>query len=562
MSTTATAGTLPAARGITPALGRLWASLDAAPVARRVPGTVPAALFAMVVMAVVAVVVVPTGANLWYTDALSHLTVARRILDSNHPGFQQLGTVWLPVPHLLLLLFVWNLTLWSTGWAGALLGILCLGVTSAAVYRISARLGFRRIARLVAVCGVTLNANILYLHTTALTEPVLIACMMAAVAGLTHGATATRPLSGGEMAVFAGLPAAGAVLSRYEGWVLVASMALFMVIVDYPRAHGSRWARLRRVVLLRVLPTVGPPLLALAWWLAYNFAMFGNPLDFMLGPYSAHAQQQVVVQQGILTTQGNLGVSMHVMNWAVVDLVGVPLVVLGVLGLLAAILVDGLGPVPLVLGVLFGTYVFEVASLYFGQTVMLTQHSLPTGFFNVRYGISPLPFFAVGSAALLSYLRRLPRMSRLADLAGIALLATIVGQAVWIANAPVQRSPVVQEGFHLNDGRANAAAAFLRTHWHGGGILLDDSVASNGIIPLVGVPVHHYILRASGQPFEDALAHPTLHARWILVSTSTGRNTLDTPDAVFKDMELNPQLFSGYSRVWSDDTHAIYELIA
>jgi hypothetical protein len=540
------------------ALSRLWASLGAAPAGRRVPGTVPVAIGAMVVMTVVAVVVVPAGANLWYADALSHLTVARRILDSDHPGFQQLGTVWLPVPHLLLLPFVWSLTLWSTGWAGAMLGIGCLGVTAASLYRICARLGFGRIPRLVGVCGVVLNANILYLHTTALTEPVLIASMMAAVAGLTHGATATRPLSGGELAVFAGLPAAAACLSRYEGWVLVVSMALFVLLADYPRMRAARPHPLRFVLLRRVLPTIAPPCLALVWWLAYNFAMFGDPLDFMIGPYSAHAQQQVVVQQGILTTQGNLGVSMHVYNWAVLDLVGIVLVVLGFAGLLAAVLLDGLRVVTLVIGVLFGTYVFEIASLYFGQTVMLTQHSLPTGYFNVRYGISPLPFFAVGTAALLQYGRRwLPRV---ADIVGIGVLAVVVGQAVWVAQAPTSRSPVVDEGQHLQDGRANAAAAYLRSHYRGGGILLDDSVASNGIIPLIHVPVRHFVIRAAGAAFTDALAHPTLHARWILVSTSTGADSLDTPDAVYKDMELNPQLFSSYSRVFSDAGHALYEL--
>ena len=34
-------------------------------------------------------------------DARGHLVVARRIIDSITPGWQQIGAVWLPLPHLL-----------------------------------------------------------------------------------------------------------------------------------------------------------------------------------------------------------------------------------------------------------------------------------------------------------------------------------------------------------------------------------------------------------------------------------------------------------------------------
>jgi hypothetical protein len=46
------------------------------------------------------------GYLLLYGDAVAHLHIARRIFDSSNPGFSQLGSVWLPLPHLLLLPFV------------------------------------------------------------------------------------------------------------------------------------------------------------------------------------------------------------------------------------------------------------------------------------------------------------------------------------------------------------------------------------------------------------------------------------------------------------------------
>src|SRR6266581_3402829 len=38
-------------------------------------------------------------------DAISHLRIARRVLDNTPPGFGQLGGVWLPLPHVLMLPF-------------------------------------------------------------------------------------------------------------------------------------------------------------------------------------------------------------------------------------------------------------------------------------------------------------------------------------------------------------------------------------------------------------------------------------------------------------------------
>src|SRR4051794_19433560 len=53
----------------------------------------------------------------YYGDAEAHLNIARRIVDSLTPGRDQIGTVWLPLPHLLMLPFAANDHLWQTGLA-------------------------------------------------------------------------------------------------------------------------------------------------------------------------------------------------------------------------------------------------------------------------------------------------------------------------------------------------------------------------------------------------------------------------------------------------------------
>lgn len=56
---------------------------------------------------------------LLYGDATAHLAIARRMVDSATPGLAQWGTVWLPLPHLLMAPLVWFLPLWRNGLAGA-----------------------------------------------------------------------------------------------------------------------------------------------------------------------------------------------------------------------------------------------------------------------------------------------------------------------------------------------------------------------------------------------------------------------------------------------------------
>ena len=75
------------------------------------------------------------GAMLNYGDAVAHLHIARRVFDSRTPRLSQLGSVWLPLPHILLLPFVQNYFWWATGLAGVIPSALsyiasCVGLLS------------------------------------------------------------------------------------------------------------------------------------------------------------------------------------------------------------------------------------------------------------------------------------------------------------------------------------------------------------------------------------------------------------------------------------------------
>src|SRR5581483_8230859 len=61
---------------------------------------------------------------LYYWDAVSHLVAARKFVDwSENPGLNQIGTVWMPLPHFLLLPFTLVNGLFTTGFAGTALSL-------------------------------------------------------------------------------------------------------------------------------------------------------------------------------------------------------------------------------------------------------------------------------------------------------------------------------------------------------------------------------------------------------------------------------------------------------
>ncbi len=63
------------------------------------------------------------GLTLSHYDARGHLVVARRIFDSITPGWQQIGAVWLPLPHLLNALPVQIDVFYRTGASGVAISI-------------------------------------------------------------------------------------------------------------------------------------------------------------------------------------------------------------------------------------------------------------------------------------------------------------------------------------------------------------------------------------------------------------------------------------------------------
>src|SRR5579863_10592075 len=73
------------------------------------------------------------GELLLYGDAVAHINIARRVFDSRTPGPLQLGTVWLPLPHILTIPLIVPDWAWRTGAGGSIVSMAayvfaCLGM--------------------------------------------------------------------------------------------------------------------------------------------------------------------------------------------------------------------------------------------------------------------------------------------------------------------------------------------------------------------------------------------------------------------------------------------------
>src|SRR5471030_1647179 len=152
------------------------------------------------------------------------------------------------------------------------------------------RLG-RRLMRLrwafAATAFYALNANLLYLSTTAMTEALFLMLLVWSVVATMEGVAALRNgrvgVARGQM-IFAGLLVTGMVFTRYDGWIVGAVEWACLAWAMWQANPEVRKKALTVFVIFTVMCLAGP----LAWFW-YNRHFEHDWLDFIRGPYSAEA---------------------------------------------------------------------------------------------------------------------------------------------------------------------------------------------------------------------------------------------------------------------------------
>ena len=225
------------------------------------------------------------GLSLAHYDARAHLVVARRIVDSLTPGWQQVGAVWLPLPHLLNMAPIQIDALYRTGLSAIAMSVASMALASWALSAIVLRATGSASGAIAACALLLLNPNVLYLQSTPMTEPLLLGTALAGIA-LTIGWIddhRTWPAA-------AGLALAAACLTRYEAWSISAATIVLTAIVLVRRGvpMGRTLAATLRLAAFPAIAialflinsrwTVGAWFISSGFFIPENTEALGHPL--------------------------------------------------------------------------------------------------------------------------------------------------------------------------------------------------------------------------------------------------------------------------------------------
>jgi hypothetical protein len=460
------------------------------------------------------------GTLLLFGDAVAHLHIARRVFDSLTPGYRQLGSVWLPLPHILLLPFVANTEWWHNGLAGACLSIPGYVLGCAGLYRL-ARIWLDRNAAIVAAAFYGLNPGLLYLATTAMTEPLFLAEMIWSLLliVLYQQELKTRQEPRPGLLIGAGLVLVCAVYTRYDGWIYAAVLwcfATWPLMTTYRLWANRRW--MGPVAGAWVFFTA-MLLAAPALWLAYNAKQFGDPLDFIRGPYSARAIEAATTPPGSSPRPGLHNMRVSVFYFLKAAELGAAPAALGKLlcwltavGTLAACWVfrrRQIWPV-LLLWLPLPFYAYSVA---YGSVPIFIPVWQPYSWYNTRYGMELLPAFALFLACLVGMFSNW-RPNLRTWLPAIAVLL-ILANAIALLRA---RPLVFQEALANSRTRITFETALgkLLLGLPGQGTILMHVSSDVGAVQQAALPLRRIINEGDYLLWQHALEHPAQSASIVV----------------------------------------------
>jgi hypothetical protein len=474
-----------------------------------------------------------------YGDAVAHLNIARRVFDSRIPRFSELGSVWLPLPHILMIPFVQVYSWWANGIAGIIPSALAWLAACVGLYRL-ARIWLAPAPTVVALASFALNPNLLYLQTTAMTEPLFL-CEMIWLAlwmvefrlSLNPETTPTpdtrHPIPDASLTLHltklvpVSLVLVAAIFTRYDGWIMAllawTGVGLLLLRRGLLRSRAFWLATL----LVVAAPTV---------WFDYNATAFHDWLYFARGPYSAAAIEVRTSAPGFPPHPGwhNPWVSLiFFVKCAELDAApvgcGTFLLLTALFGALWSWFTSRRRAVSWALLLLWFPIPFYAYSVSFGSVPIFLPIWWPHSYYNLRYGLELLPALAlaIGFAAqfALAAVREFKpglRSRRWQSIALAALLALCLISSIQMLR---ERPLVYIEG--TKNAQAHrpyelAIPPVLRSLFatRPGAPLLTITSLDPEIIARTGIPLRQTINESDLWIYDAALAAPASHAAFIL----------------------------------------------
>lgn len=544
----------------------------------------------------------PHGQTIAYGDAKSHLLIARRVIFADTPGAGQLGGVWLPLPHILMLPFIWNNWAYYSGFAGSVVMMACYVVCTVFIYKFIWRLTRRHWAAAAGTAVFALNPNVLYMQSTPMTELLMFATMMGAVYGLLCWTQADDSDRLRHLYLLgAGLSALLCALTRYEGWTLAVALTAIVlycsmtrlgilarlvvtgfvagsvVLAGWAVAHfglalalvllpavfaGYAWLRrvYRRndwditegqVITFGILGAAGP-----IAWMIWNWAIFGGAFAFQNGAY---AKPSLWVDSGEKAVH-NVIISLRTYEIATLDNLTTVISVLAIIGLVVYLWRTRLSAESLPALSLLIMFPLFVVTLYKGERP-LHVYQYYDNFYNVRFGLVMLLPACIMVGFLTAEVGRVlgTRLrSRWLQLLRTAPAIAVIAGAGFIAAGSLQNGNIVTLMEPLAASvtptalHADAAAEWLKHHYTGGLVLM-ESYGNESVAFGSHVPLQDQVYEGSYRIWQPALANPSGHdIKWIVM-----RSEVNDQDQVYKSL-FGSTLIDGYRLAWHNYDYLIY----
>jgi len=420
-----------------------------------------------------------SGWTLSYGDAEAHLNIARRILDSRTPGYDQIGTSWLPLPHLLTLALVQNDSLWRSGLAGAIPSSVCFMLAGLFLFAAMRRAAQSNTAAWAALGLFALNPNLIYLQSTPMTEPVFLGSLMAVL----YFTVLFRDTQSFWAVIGASLASMAASLARYEGWFLIPFVTVYFLFA----------ARRRRLLVALAFGAIAS--LAPLYWLGHNWWLYNNPLEFYNGPYSAKAIYQ---RAGTYPGDHDWSKAWLFFRTAAVLCAGWGAVIVAAVGFLGIAIKRLFWPVLLVLL----PPAFYLWSMYSGGAAIFVPQLWFNSYYNTRYGLAALPLFAIAGAGVVLLVSKRWRPY-------VAAAAIVAGAAPWCIR------PQPEEWLCWKEAQVNSEARRVWTR-KAAHLLAAEYRAGAGIFTSFGDLTG--IFREAGIPLRESL-HDGNEPAWMAATT-------------------------------------------
>lgn len=474
------------------------------------------AVLAAVLLAVVVAAAVSWfylhGYILYYGDAQSHLNIARGIFDSRTPGYNQLGTVWLPLLHLICVPFVSSDWLWSTGLAGSIPVAICFVAAGVCFYLAARQVYESALAAGLVIACLALNPNILYLASIPMTEQVFVAALALLLLALVRFLRSQR-----HRYVAVGIAALWAMcMTRYDGWFLIPFAALWF-------AGYAKRGKIRVALTVAFVASLAP-----LYWGAHCWWLTGNALDFYNGPYSALAIQGGRPYPGF-----------H--NWADAFLyygdaaklfAGWPLLVLGAAGCACAISAERFSAV----GFLCLTPLFYVWSIHSSGNPCYGPRYF-NSYYNTRYACAVVVAAAFAAGGIVKVLPARRRMLSYA-LPLLAILPWVLypSEENWICWKESQVNSIARRAW------TEEGAAYMKRFYLRGEGVLTSAGDVTGVFCRAGIPLAETLNVSNVPAWYGASTRPRL-------SYDTAWAMAQEGDLLSKSLHSEPEAYEMIQRI-------------